>query len=95
MAIALIMEFHGGTLEQYDAVVEALELNGHLARGGIFHVAGPIEDGVRIVDVWESQQAVDTFLLERLGPVTERLKIVQPQVTVWPVHNIMSEPYAG
>ncbi len=95
MAIALIMEFHGGTIEQYDAAIEALQLNGRVPQGGIFHVAGPMDGGIRIVDVWESQDLVDTFMRERMGPVTERLGIVRPQITVWPVHNMLNEPYTG
>lgn len=95
MAIALMMEFKGGTAEQYDAVIESLDLGGRLARGGIFHAGGTTEDGIRIIDVWESKEAVDTFVQERLGPVSQRLNIPPPEVTVWPVRHMLTEKYAG
>ena len=75
--------------------MDALQLNGRLAKGGIFHVAGPTEDGVRIVDVWESQELLDEFLRDRLGPVMGQLQVPQPTVTIWQAHNILKEPFAG
>lgn len=95
MAIAMLLEFTGGTLQQYDQVIEELKLGGRLARGGIFHVVGPADGGIRIVDVWESQEAAEAFQRDRLGPVSQKLGIPQPKVTVWPVHNILTEKYQG
>src|SRR6266566_4717285 len=62
MAVAFLQELPGATQEQYDQVVETLR--GQTAEGRIFHVAGPIEGGWRIVDVWESQEAVNKFFQE-------------------------------
>jgi hypothetical protein len=52
MAVAMLLEWPGVTLEQYDAVVRDLDLGGKAGPGGIFHVAGPGEGGLRVVDVW-------------------------------------------
>src|SRR5215831_5655555 len=62
MAVAFLQEVPGATQEQYDQVVETLR--GQTAEGRIFHVAGPIEGGWRIVDVWESQESVNKFFTE-------------------------------
>ncbi len=89
MAIAMLMEFQGGTLAQYDAVINDMNLGGKPYKGGIFHVAGPTEDGLRIVDVWESQEAFDTFAHALLYPITQKHGITPPEVKVWPVHNTL------
>jgi hypothetical protein len=43
MAVALTLDFPGGTIEQYQHVVERMHLDGRMAPGGILHVAGSYE----------------------------------------------------
>ena len=91
MAVAFLQELAGATQEQYDQVVETLR--GQTAQGRIFHVAGPIEGGWRIVDVWESQEAVNKFFQEQLGPALQEVGLAAatpPQF--WPVHHMLSGP---
>lgn len=91
MAIAVLMEFPTGTVEQYDAVIAEMNLGGKTAPGGIFHVAGPMEGGgIRIVDVWESQEAMEKFAGEQIMPITQKHGIAPPRVTVWPVRNTLT-----
>ena len=45
MAIAKLLEFAGVTSDQYDRVLERLELGGKLSSGGVYHIAGPTDDG--------------------------------------------------
>jgi hypothetical protein len=90
MRIAYLLEWPGVTQEQYDAVVEDLELGGKAAPGGVFHVAGPTEGGWRVVDVWESPEIFDAFLNTRLGPVLAKNNLNPPQVSAWPVHNTLA-----
>jgi hypothetical protein len=93
MAIAVMQDFPGGTQEQYDQindqVLAQLDLGGHTPKGCLFHTAGPIEGGWRVLDVWESQDALNTFL-GVLGPIGQSAGIAQPQVTIWPLHNILT-----
>lgn len=37
--------------------------------GLILHLAGPTDEGVRSIDVWESEEAGTRFRLDHLGPV--------------------------
>ncbi len=39
----------------------------------ILHVAGPTEEGFRIIEVWETEQAWQRFQAERLSPATAAL----------------------
>ena len=90
MALAFLQEVPGMTQEQYDQVVETLR--GKIAEGRIFHVAGPIEGGWRVVDVWESQEAVNKFFQELLGPALQEAGVTAAQPRFWPVHNMLSGP---
>ena len=92
MAIALYLEFPGFTEQQYEAVMLELNLGGHLAPGGVFHCAGPMEGdaGWRVVDVWESQADFDRFRREKLDAAMRKIGAeMPPRVTTWPVHNVM------
>lgn len=89
MAIAFLMEFPGVTLAQYDAVVAETNPTGEVASGGVFHVGGPHDGGFRIVDVWESQEAFETFLRERLQAALVKHGVAPPRVETWSVHNML------
>jgi hypothetical protein len=41
--------------------------------GLLVHVAGPTDEGVRIIDVWESEEAWEQFRAERLAPAIAAL----------------------
>lgn len=90
MAVAMLLDFPGVTQAQYDAVLDELDLGGKTYQGGIFHVAGPVDGGWRVVDVWESQDAFDRFFQAKLGQALQHAGVPAPQVTAWPVHNTLT-----
>ena len=57
--------------EQYRSVAAALVEP--FPDGLIVHVAGPTDEGVRIIDVWESEKAWQRFRSERLDAVLAAL----------------------
>jgi hypothetical protein len=77
VAVAVIQEFpiegNDRSTTNYDQVQEALGLRDNPPAGGLVHTAGFDEEaGVfRIVDVWESRDAWDAFLRDRLMPVVQ------------------------
>ncbi len=77
MAVAYIQEFAfepgDVSTSNYDAIAAELDLTS-APEGLIAHTAGfDHADGVfRIFDVWESREAGDRFVTERLGPILER-----------------------
>ena len=89
MFVGLLLNFPGGSQEQYDAVIEQLNLGGSMPPGGIWHAAGPTDEGWRVVDVWESQEAFDTFLHEELYQAMQNAGMPRPQVERWPVYGIL------
>ena len=92
MAIAILQEFPDMNPEQASAILEALDLAGKSPSGQLFHVDGPMADGgVRVVDVWESQEAFDSFLRDTLMPAFGRagVQVGPPTTTVWPVSHLL------
>src|SRR5215470_1578724 len=93
MALAFLFEIPGVTEAQQDQIMEHLQRGGKTAQGRIFHLDGPMEGGWRILDVWESQEALNTFFQEALGPTLQALglALAQPR-QVWTVHNSLIGP---
>jgi hypothetical protein len=58
------------------------------AEGLLVHTAGEAEGGFRIVDVWESEEAVQRFG-DALMPVLQELGIEAP-LEVYPAHTFVS-----
>jgi hypothetical protein len=55
------------TWELYEQVAAAMA--GPAPRGSILHVAGPTDEGIRVIDVWENEQAWQELRTDRLAPV--------------------------
>ncbi len=51
-----------------------------------------MEGGWRVVDVWESQEAINAFFQEKLGPALQEAGIPAAPPQFWPVHNMLSGP---
>jgi hypothetical protein len=91
--VAIIMDFPGGTLEQYDQVTEkmGLEPGGPGPEGAHFHWVTATDDGIRVVDVWETQEQFDQFAAEQIGPASQEVGMPgPPQTSVHQVHNHFS-----
>jgi hypothetical protein len=68
MAVIVIQEFEA-TPEQYDQVNEKLDSENNLPDGLIVHAGAVVEGGkMKVVDIWESEDAWNAFLEGRLGP---------------------------
>ena len=72
MAIARIATFPGGTREQYEYV-------GRIMGEGVLDqperrllASGPTDHGWTIVQVWDSLEALERFLVEHLRPALEQ-----------------------
>ena len=88
MAIGLIFEGPGVTQAQYEQVRDEVAPGNKRPPGLQYHVAGPTDNGWRVIEVWESQEVLDRFFQEKLGQALSKAHIsVQPQT--FQVHNIM------
>lgn len=90
MAVAQVIEIPGGTKEQYEAVIREIGVTGDdLAPGQLVHFAGPMDGGWRVVNVWESQEAAETFTREKVVPARQKVGMPNPPLGPFhPVHRL-------
>jgi hypothetical protein len=92
MAVAIEMNFRGATLDQYDQVIKKMGLTpgGPLPEGAISHWVAQTDDGIRVVDVWETQEQFDRFSREQIQPFTQEVGFAgPPEVRTYQVHNLL------
>lgn len=93
MAVAVVMDFEGGTLEQYDEVVHRMGFarEGEGAPGGLFHWVTGTDKGIRVTDVWASREQFEAFAADQIRPITRDVGIPQePEVSFHEVHNYLT-----
>ena len=89
MAVAILFDIPGARRSQYDEVIRRLHDAGEGAPPGrLYHVAGPTQDGWRIVDVWDSQVHFERFG-QTLMPILEEAGFPSFEPYPWPVHNVI------
>jgi hypothetical protein len=90
MPEVLLLEFPGATLEQYRAVNAALGVDSQTGEGDwpaplLSHTAAVSDDGLLVVEVWESQDAQKAFM-DRLGPALGTVGVPEPSRVEWRSH---------
>ncbi len=97
MPVAFVSQGEGITKEIYDETVR--RLTGGKTRlespadwpveGLLVHVAGEAEGGFRVVDVWESEEALRRFA-ETLVPILQELGVEGGKQEIYPTHAFVS-----
>ena len=96
MAVVMMMEWKGVTAEQYDAVRRETNFENDPPKGGMYHVAAVDDEGLKVVDVWNSPEEFQAFAEAKLMPVTQKLGITeQPNVKFYPAYNIFAGGYTA
>jgi hypothetical protein len=87
MTYALYMHFRGMGREQYDKVMKELDLKNSPPAGMISHVAGPLDAGWCVMDIWESQTAFERFHKEKLERAMQNANIKPDESKIINVYN--------
>lgn len=90
MPVAVVLDFKGGTLEEYDKVVEVLGYTpgGAGESGGLFHWVTKTDDGIRVTDVWQDRETFERFSEEKIGPSMQAAGVdLTPEIAFFDVHN--------
>jgi hypothetical protein len=90
VAVLVELTFRGATTDQYDEVIKRMGFSpgGAGAPGGISHVVVATDDGLRVIDVWETQEQFERFAEEQIGPITQEVGVPeQPEVRISEAHN--------
>ncbi len=93
MAVAVVQDFAGGTLAQYDEAISKMGFTpgGPHVPGGLFHWVTETDAGLRVTDVWESREQFDAFAQDQIGPITAEVGIPgPPRLTFYDVHNYLT-----
>jgi hypothetical protein len=93
MAVGVVLEFEGGTLAQYDQVIEKMGFSpgGAGPPGALFHWVTRTDDGIRVTDVWQDRETFDRFAQEQIGPYSREVGLPdRPQISFFEVHNYLT-----
>jgi len=81
MAIGMLFDGVGVSQEQYDEVFNEVFPDRQRPPGLLTHHAGPMADGVCVIETWESQEALQQFFEARLGRALATANVqVQPKM---------------
>ena len=94
MAIAMILDLPGVTESQYTTAREML--GEALQPGNLVHLAGPTEEGWRVVEVWESPEAMGAFFQSPAAAEAFQAAAIPPaQPMVFPVATLVAAESPG
>jgi hypothetical protein len=88
VAILVVSEVAGWTVEQDATLVKALDLDGSPPVGFRIRVAGPTAHGWRIASLWDSEADFERYRNERLVPALTGAGRALPTLEIWPIETI-------
>jgi len=91
MATIMLMHWPGVSKEQYEQVRRDVNWEGEVPEGAKFHVAWFGQDGLHVLDLWESAEQFQAFSQNRLAAGVQRAGISgQPNVEFAESHAIFA-----
>lgn len=95
MAISMNMTWKDVTVEQYEAVRARVGWEVNHPPGGVVHTCWFEGSDMRVMDVWDSAEAFNAFVQERLMPAVAELGLPgEPHVVIHPAHALFIAPTA-
>ena len=91
--VAVVMDFIGATLPQFDQLLESMRLSpdGPGATGSLFQWSRHTPDGVRVTEVWLSRSHFELFLREEIEPRLSEAGMREPEITTYEVHSYLPQ----
>ena len=96
MAIELRAEIRGMTRAQYDQGIAQVGDQLRRAPGFVFHAAGPMEEGYRveqgyrIVEIWNSREECERFLQQTIMPMAQQVGLPAFEPHFQPIDNVLT-----
>jgi hypothetical protein len=93
MAVVIVNEIEGAGQEFYDEVNPKVMPDGKLPDGCQLHIAGPDENGWRVITVWDSEDQFQKFREETLIPAMKEVggeDRIAPSISSQPVHKLIT-----
>jgi hypothetical protein len=91
MAMLMTLELPGGTTAQYDRTNEILGIRGEddVPPGLVVHSCCVTDEGILIVDVWDSVSALDSFAQDHLRAALAEAGTHGGTLRTTPVHEVL------
>ena len=93
MAVVIVNEMEGGTQDFYEQINPKVMPDGQLPDGCQLHIAGPVENGWRVIAVWDSDEQFQQFRNEKLIPAMRDAggeDRIAPSISSDPVHRLLT-----
>jgi hypothetical protein len=85
--ICRIYTVRGATLDQYDEVDR--KFPDEAPEGAHLHVAGMTDDGLKVIEVWDSEDHVNRFMEQGgLREAMQEAQLPEPDITQFEVHKL-------
>jgi hypothetical protein len=92
MAVVIVNEIEGASQDFYDQVNPKVMPGGELPAGCQVHIAGPVENGWRVITVWDSDEQFQQFRDEKLIPAIREAggeDRIAPRIGTNPVYKLI------
>jgi hypothetical protein len=93
MSVVVSAVSTGLNAEMYEALTTRVMPADQLPAGCELHIGGPVEQGWRVITVWETREAFDRFREDSLLPAIRELAGNEPPPTaepeINPVHTLV------
>jgi hypothetical protein len=86
--VLVVFEVPGGSAALDETLREAWSLTGSPPPGNRLRLSGPMDDGWRVLSLWDSEEQFQTFLRDRLHFALEAADGLQPRGTVWEIETV-------
>lgn len=93
MAVVVVNDLKGGDQSFYDEVQPRVIPDDQLPEGCQLHIAGPTDEGWRVITVWDSEEQFQEFRNSKLIPAIQEAGFgdrVAPQVDAGPVYKLIT-----
>jgi quinol monooxygenase YgiN len=93
MAVVIVNEIEGGGQDMYEQVNPKVMEGGRLPEGCQVHIAGPTDNGWRVISVWDSEEQFQQFRDQKLIPAMQEVGFgdrVAPKISAKPVHRLIT-----
>ena len=93
MAVVIVNVIEGATEDFYERINPKVMPGGQLPDGCQLHIAGPVENGWRVITVWDSDEQFQQFRNEKLVPTMRELggeDNIAPSISSDPVYRLLT-----
>jgi hypothetical protein len=89
MAVLVTAEAHGQTKQGYDGMFALLADVLKQAPGFVLHTAFAVEDGWRVIEVWNSKEEANQFFAQHVAPNLP--PGIHPKRSVQELHSLLTD----